>query len=400
MMEKLVFLDYETLRFAWWVLLGLLLIGFAIMDGFDLGVAAVLPLVARRDIERRVVLETIEPVWEGNQVWLILGAGAVFAAWPALYAVAFSGFYVAMFLALVALILRPVGFGFRNKIENPLWRGVWDWALVVAGVVPAFVFGVAFGNLFQGLPFRFDETMRITYEGGFLDLLNPFGIICGGLALVMMVMHGSVYLGMKTDGAVQHRAAMVAGAAGFLMILLFAAGGLYIAYGVDGFVVTGGIDPAGPSNPLLKTVERLHEGWLSNFAGQAWEYHKQVFFGDYIGHGWELVLPLLGFLGALVAPQLVRFGKGGLAFIASSLSLFGIIATAGVALFPFLMPSSLDLKSSLTVWDASSSRLTLFIMLVAAVLFLPAIVVYTGFVFRVLRGKVTLQQVKDHESGY
>lgn len=399
-MEKLVFLDYETLRIAWWGLLGLLLIGFAIMDGFDLGIAALLPLVARRDIERRLVLETIEPVWEGNQVWLILGAGAAFAAWPALYAVAFSGFYVAMFLALAALILRPVGFGFRNKIENPVWRSTWDWALVVAGVVPTFVFGVAFGNLFQGLPFRFDETMRITYEGGFLDLLNPFGIMCGCLALAMLAMHGAVYLGMKTDGAVRERAATIAGLAGFLVIMLFAAGGLYIAFGIDGYVITGGSEPAGPSNPLLKTVERLREGWLANFAGREWEYHKQVFIGDYLGHGWELALPLLGFLGAIVAPQLLRFGKGGLAFIASSLGLFGIISTGGVALFPFLMPSSLDLNSSLTVWDASSSRMTLFIMLVATVVFLPAIMVYTGFVFRVLRGKVTLQQVKDHESGY
>jgi cytochrome d ubiquinol oxidase subunit II len=399
-MEKLIFLDYESLRILWWVLLGLLLIGFAVMDGFDLGIAALLPIVATRDIERRLVLETIEPVWEGNQVWLILGAGAVFAAWPLVYAVAFSGLYIAMFLTLAALILRPVGFGFRNKIENPLWRTVWDWALVTAGVVPTFVFGVAFGNLFQGLPFRFDQTMRMTYEGGFFDLLNPFAIICGCLALAMMAMHGSAYLGMKTDGAVRQRAVMTAGFAGILVILLFAAGGLYLAYGIDGFVITGGADPAGPSNPLLKTVERLREGWLSNFSGRDWEYHKQVYYGDYIGYGWELFLPIFGFLGALVSPQLVRYGKGGLAFIASALSLAGIIGTAGIAMFPFLMPSSLDPKSSLTVWDASSSRMTLFLMLVATVVFLPAIIAYTGFVFRVLRGKVTLQQVKDHESGY
>jgi cytochrome d ubiquinol oxidase subunit II len=205
---------------------------------------------------------------------------------------------------------------------------------------------------------------------------------------------------MKTDGAVRQRAVMTAGFAGIFVILLFAAGGLYLAYGVDGFVITGGADPAGPSNPLLKTVERLREGWLSNFSGRDWEYHKQVYYGDYIGYGWELFLPIFGFLGALVSPQLVRYGKGGLAFIASALSLAGIIGTAGIAMFPFLMPSSLDPKSSLTVWDASSSRMTLFLMLVATVVFLPAIIAYTGFVFRVLRGKVTLQQVKDHESGY
>jgi cytochrome d ubiquinol oxidase subunit II len=216
----------------------------------------------------------------------------------------------------------------------------------------------------------------------------------------MLVMHGAVYLGMKTDGIVHQRAVTAAGTAGFLVIMLFAAGGLFVAYGVDGYVITGGTDPAGPSNPLLKTVERLREGWLANFVGRDWEYHKQVFIGDYLGHGWALALPVLGFLGAIAAPQLVRYGKGGLAFIASSMGLFGIIATGGVALFPFLMPSSLDPNSSLTVWDASSSRMTLFIMLLATGLFLPIIVVYTGFVFRVLRGKVTPQQVKDHESGY
>lgn len=399
-MDKLIFLDYETLRILWWALLGILLIGFAIMDGFDLGVAAILPLVAKRDIERRLVLETIEPVWEGNQVWLILGAGAVFAAWPVLYAVAFSGFYIAMFLVLAALILRPVGFGFRNKIENPVWRSVWDWALVIAGVVPSFVFGVAFGNLFVGVPFKFDPSLHIVYQGTFFDLFNPFGIITGCLSLAMMAMHGAVYLCAKTDGAVRARASQIAGIAGLLVILLFAGGGLYIAYGIKGYVITGGSEPAGPSNPLMKTVGELGEGWLANFAGREWEYHKQVFMGDYLGHGWELFVPILGFLGALAAPQLARYGKGTLGFVASSLSLAGIIGTAGIALFPFLMPSSLDPNSSLTVWDASSSRLTLFIMLIAVVLFLPAILAYTGWVFRVLRGRITLQQMADHDGDY
>lgn len=399
-MEPLVFLEYETLRFIWWILLGVLLIGFAIMDGFDMGAAAVLRLVTERDIERRVVLETIEPVWEGNQVWLILGAGAIFAAWPFVYAVAFSGLYVAMFLVLAALILRPVGFGFRNKLENETWRSVWDWALVAGGVIPPFVFGVAFGNIFVGLPFRFDSALRMTYEGGFLDLFTPFPIIAGFLAVAMMTLHGCVYLGIKTDGQIRTKAVQIAGLASVAIVILFASGGLFLAYGIDGYVVTAGIDPSGPSNPLVKTVTRLQEGWFTNFVGTAWEYHKQVFFGDYLGHGWELILPILGFIGALAAAQLVRFGGGRLAFIASSVSITGIICTAAAALFPFLLPSSLDPNSSLTVWDASSSRLTLFIMLLATVIFMPVIIVYTSIVFRVLRGKVTLQQVADSDHKY
>ncbi|MGB8275026.1 MAG: cytochrome d ubiquinol oxidase subunit II [Alphaproteobacteria bacterium] len=400
MMEPLIFLDYESLRMIWWALLGLLLIGFAVMDGFDLGVAALLPLVARGDPERRVLLATIEPVWEGNQVWLILGAGAIFAAWPILYATVFSGFYFAMLLVLLALILRPVGFGFRNKIEHPGWRLAWDCALVVSGVVPAIVFGVAFGNLFLGVPFQFDSSLRVTYTGTFFGLFHPFTILCGLLSLAMLVMHGAVYLGIKTEGPIHERSVMAAVYAGFAVIVLFAIGGLFIAYGIDGYVVTAGLAPDGPSNPLGKTVTTLREAWFGNFAGRDWEYHKQVYSGDFFGHGWNLAFPVIGFFGALLAPQLARHKAKKLAFTASSLSLFGIIATAGVSLFPFLLPSSSDPNSSLTVWDASSSQMTLFIMLIAAVVFLPVILAYTAFVFRVLRGPITQKQMKEHEANY
>ena len=192
----------------------------------------------------------------------------------------------------------------------------------------------------------------------------------------------------------------MAGLASLAVVILFAAGGLFMAFIIEGYVVTGGIDPSGASNPLRKTVTLLHEGWFVNFVGQDWQYHKQEFIGDYLGHGWELILPLMGFLGALLAPQLSRFGKSRLAFIVSSISITGIISTAGVALFPFLLPSSLDPNSSLTVWDASSSRLTLFIMLLATAIFMPIIIIYTSIVFRVLRGKVTLQQVADSDHNY
>lgn len=399
-MEPVIFLDYETLRLTWWVLLGALLIGFAIMDGFDMGVAAVLPFVTERELERRVVLETIEPVWEGNQIWLILGAGAVFAAWPYVYAVAFSGLYVAMFLVLAVLILRPVGFNFRTKVDDPKWRAVWDTCLVLAGVVPPFVFGVAFGNLFVGLPFTLDSTMRMTYEGGFLDLFTPFPILTGFLAVAMMILHGCVWLGIKTDGQVRSRAVQTAGFASVAVVLFFGAAGLYLGNLVDGFIVTGGLDPSGPSNPLAKTAEHLPEGWFASFMGAAGGVHHQSFYGTYVWQGWELLLPIIGFIGALAAGQLVRFGSGRLAFIASSLSMTGIICTAGGTLFPFLLPSSLDPRSSLTIWDSSSSRLTLFIMLLATAVFMPLIILYTGYVFRVLRGKVTLQQVADSEHTY
>src|ERR1700761_2143597 len=197
---------YEILRLIWWALLGVLLIGFAVMDGFDLGTAALLPFVARTDTERRIAINTVGPVWEGNQVWFILGGGSIFAAWPALYAASFSGFYLAMFLVLATLILRPVGFKFRGKVDDPRWRAFWDWCLFAGGIVPALVFGVAFGNLFEGVPFSFDETLRLKTDITLLGLLNPFALLVGLVSLGMIVMHGAAWLNYKTRGPVQDRA--------------------------------------------------------------------------------------------------------------------------------------------------------------------------------------------------
>lgn len=200
-------LDYEMLRLIWWALLGVLLIGFAIFDGFDLGVGFLLPIVGRTDLERRLLINSIGPVWEGNQVWFILGGGAAFAAWPPLYAASFSGFYVAMFILLVALILRPVGFKFRGKVDDPRWRSTCDAALFLGGFVPSLIFGVAFGNLLLGVPFRLDADLRSSFEGGFLDLLSPFPLLCGLVSVAMLAMHGATYAVMKTDGVLQSAAA-------------------------------------------------------------------------------------------------------------------------------------------------------------------------------------------------
>ena len=199
-------LDYETMRLIWWLLLGVLLIGFAIMDGFDLGVGTLLPFAARTDDERRLLINLIGPTWEGNQVWLILGGGAIFAAWPALYAVSFSGFYLAMIAILLALILRPVGFKFRSKVENTTWRSCWDWALFIGGFVPALIFGVAVGNVLLGVPFRFDNAMRIYYDGNFFGLLTPFALLCGLVSLSMLVAHGAAVIVARVPGAVGERA--------------------------------------------------------------------------------------------------------------------------------------------------------------------------------------------------
>ncbi len=377
-------LDYEALRLIWWLVLGVLLIGFAIMDGFDLGVGMLSPIVGRTDAERRVALNTVGPVWEGNQVWLILGGGAVFAAWPALYAVAFSGFYLAMFLVLCALILRPVGFKFRSKVASPVWRGVWDVALFVGGFVPALIFGVAFGNLLVGAPFRFDETMRLVYEGNLFGLLNPFALLCGLVSVAMIVMHGGTYLALKAEEPVASRAAKAARPSAFALIALFTIAGVWVALGLDGYAITSAVVGNGPSNPLLKTVELHRGGWLANYSA----------------HPWMLLAPVLAYLGALGAIALLARRSPGRAFISSAVAVLGVIATAGVSLFPFLLPSSLDANASLTVWDASSSELTLGIMLGVTVVFLPIVLLYTAWVYRVLRGRVTAGAIDQNPVGF
>ena len=376
-------LDYGLLRFIWWALLGALLIGFAVMDGFDLGIAMLQPFVARSDAEKRLLLNAVGPVWEGNQVWLVLGAGASFAAWPPLYAVSFSGFYLAMFLVLAALILRPVAFTFRSKLENATWRAFWDRAFFVAGLVPALIFGVAFGNLLLGVPFHFDETLRVTYEGGLLGLLRPFAILSGLISIAMLAMHGGTFLALKTEGEVAARATQAGGRAALALVVLFTLAGLWVAFGIDGYAIEGPIHPAGPSNPLAKAVIRESGAWLANYGI----------------HPWLIAAPALGYLGALGAALLLRKGWALMAFVASSLSVAGVVATAGVSLFPFLLPSSSDPKSSLTVWDSSSSPLTLFIMLIATAIFLPLVVAYTGWVFGVLRGKVTASEIEGNKEG-
>ncbi len=380
-----ILLDYTTLRVIWWLLLGVLLIGFAVMDGFDLGVGTLLPFVAKTDEERRLVINTIGPVWEGNQVWLVLGGGAIFAAWPPLYAVSFSGFYLAMFVILFALILRPVGFKYRGKMPSQRWRDNWDRALFIGGFVPALIMGVAVGNVVLGVPYHFDDSQRVWYTGSFFGLLTPFALLAGLLSVAMLVAHGAAMLVIKTDGPVAERSARYGSIAAIVSFVLFAAAGAWVAFGLPGYAVTSQVVTDGASNPLLKTAEfTAAGGWLHNYSTMPA----------------TILAPVAGLLGALASAVLLRARRGGLAFIASGLSIAGIIFTVGFAIFPFLLPSSSQPGSSLTLWDASSSHLTLWIMLLATAIFLPIIIAYTTWVYRVLKGKTTLEEMGDNPNAY
>lgn len=373
-------LDYESLRLIWWILVAVLLVGYAIMDGFDLGVGTLLPFVAKTDIERRVLINAIGPTWDGNQVWLVLGAGAIFAAWPAIYATAFSGMYVAMLVVLFALFLRPVGFDYRSKIESPIWRTTWDYALFLGGMVPAVVIGVAYGNFLQGVPFHFDETFRSFYTGGFIDLLNPFALLTGFVSLSMLVMHGATFLLIKTEGVIQFRALKASRIAALTTIVLFSVAGFWIANGIEGFRIVSVIDYQAPSTPFAKEVIMEVGAWMNNF-------HQ---------HPWMWIAPLLGIAGAVIV-LLLGHKKPGFSWIASGASVTGIAGTAGLAMFPFILPSSTHPSQSLLMWDATSSQHTLWLMLIAAAIFMPIILAYTAWVFCVLRGKVTEEQIRDNE---
>ncbi|MEG8017480.1 MULTISPECIES: cytochrome d ubiquinol oxidase subunit II [unclassified Sphingomonas] len=377
--------EYETLRLIWWALMGILLIGFALTDGFDLGVAALLPFVGRTDAERRMVINSIGPTWEGNQVWFILAGGAIFAAWPFVYAISFSGFYLAMFLVLAALILRPVGFKYRSKRPDAAWRSRWDWALFVGGFVPALVFGVAVGNVLSGAPFRLDSDLRAFFDGSFLGLFTPFTLLCGLLSVAMLVLHGSAWLAIKVEhGPVHDRARKFGTVAGIASLALFAAGWAFVTYGDIGYRIVGAIDPSGPSNPLRTTSELARGGWLANY-------------GLY---PWMMIAPVLGFGGAALALFGIRRGSEAAAFAGSSASAIGIIATVGLSMFPFILPSSIDSHSSLTVWNASSSAKTLGIMLFVTAVLLPIVVAYTAWAYKVMFGRVTTQEVATNPDFY
>ncbi|HEY0843886.1 MAG TPA: cytochrome d ubiquinol oxidase subunit II [Noviherbaspirillum sp.] len=373
-------LDYPTLKIIWWLLVGVLLVGFAIMDGHDMGVGTLLPFVGKNDVERRVVINTVGPHWDGNQVWFITGGGAIFAAWPLVYATAFSGFYWAMLAVLWALFFRPVGFDYRSKINNPTWRSVWDWGLFIGGAVPPLIFGVAFGNLLQGVPFQFDGYLVSTYTGSFWQLLNPFALLAGVVSSAMITMHGAVYLAHRTEGAIQARAIKAAVGATVVMVLGFVAAGNWLQ-GIDGYRIVSAIDPNALPDPMGKTVVREAGAWMANYGRQPLLW----------------LLPLMGILGALVAAGLALTRRTLAAFVASSLALTGVIGTAGASMFPFVMPSSTMPQASLTVWDSVSSHLTLGIMLWATLIFMPIIVLYTGWAYRVMRGKVTADYIRENE---
>ncbi|MGB1028809.1 MULTISPECIES: cytochrome d ubiquinol oxidase subunit II [Pseudoalteromonas] len=374
--------DYETLKMLWWLIIGILLIGFAITDGMDMGVAMLLRLVGKTDLERRTVINTIGAHWDGNQVWFITAGGALFAAWPMVYAAAFSGFYFAMMLVLFALFFRPLGFDYRSKIDSKRWRNNWDWGLFAGSAIPALVFGVAFGNLFLGVPFNIDNLLRVSYQGSFFGLLNPFALLAGLISIAMLIAHAGMWLQLRTADAVAERSGQYGRYALIAFIVLFAAAGFWVA-NLSGYQIVSMGDTQGHADPLAKVVTTAKGAWLNNYTERAW----------------TVTFPVLAFAMALSALVFSKLNKPALGLISTALMLVGVIMTAGVSLFPFIMPSINNPNISLTIWDAVSSHKTLNIMLVAVAIFVPLILAYTTWCYVKMWRRVTVEEIETNTHG-
>ncbi|KFN20497.1 cytochrome d ubiquinol oxidase subunit II [Aeromonas bestiarum] len=372
-------MDYATLKLIWWGLVLFMMVGFIVMDGFDLGIAMLLPVVSKEDEDRRLVINSVGPVWEGNQVWLIAGAGALFAAWPLVYAAAFSALYVPMIVLLLGLFLRPVGFDYRSKLADPVWRRWWDRALVAGGLVPTLVLSAAIALVMQGLPFRFDSALRLHYGAFDFHWGWLVSVVATGVSLLLL--HGASFLQAKVEGTPALRARGLAILLAPLVTLCYLLAGWHLL-DLPGYQLTGlagqPFDPNAAISPLMKGVIPQSSGWL----------------GNYFDYPLLWLAPLVGALAPLASGIAAWLEKGRLALLASGLTCAAMLCSVAIALFPFVLPSSLDAGSSLTLWDGTSSYKTLAIMFGIVLVLMPINLGYTGWVYRVVRGKLDRARIK------
>ena len=379
-MEAFAYDAFVVLKLIWWVLLGALFVGIGAMIGMDMGVGTILRYVGRTDEERRVALNVIGPHWDGNQVWFVLGGGAIFAAWSLVYATAFSGFYIVMLLLLWSMIVRPLGFEYRRKMPSERWRAGWDAMLFLSGFVPMLVFGAAVGNVLLGVPFHFDWRLRSFYTGSFVTLFNPFAILCGLMSVGMAVYMGSCALARRAADPVRGRARRAGVAGAIAALVLFTLCGVWVGT-IEGFSLVSAPPPGVEQTPLHQQVVRVAGGLLANYRAQPvlWVFPALA----YASLGLGLIL--------LAARQpLVAWWLGVIAWIA-------VMGTVGAAMFPFMMPSVTEPSHSLTIWNAGASLRTLGWMTGFAVVFLPLIVAYTSWAFWVMRGPVSIQKVQSSD---
>ncbi|WP_205666194.1 cytochrome d ubiquinol oxidase subunit II [Aquabacter cavernae] len=371
---------YALLKVLWWVLLGVLLTGIGVMVGMDMGVGTILRYVGRTDVERRVAINVIGPHWDGNQVWFILGGGAIFAAWPLVYATAFSGFYIVMLVLLWSMIVRPLGFEYRSKMPSERWRNVWDATLFISGCIPMVVFGAAVGNVILGVPFNFDWRLTSYYTGSFISLFNPFAVLCGVMSLSLAIYMGGTRLAAAASAPVSDRARTAAVVFALVAVVVFSGCGFWVAT-MDGFKLVSGPAAAAAQTPLHQQVVREAGALLANYA----KYPALWTF------------PALTYAGLILGVLSLAANRPALAWWLGALAWIGVMGTVGAAMFPFMMPSITNPSHSLTVWNSGSSLRTLGWMTGWTLVFMPLIVWYTSWAFWVMRGKVDVKDVAASE---
>ncbi len=331
------------LNVIWFLLVGVLIIGYAILDGFDLGVG-VLYLFVKDENEKRIYLNSIGPIWDGNEVWLLTGGGALFAAFPVVYATVFSGFYLAFMLLLASLIFRAISFEFRGKVSSQGWKKLWDLLFAIGSLLPSILFGIAIGNILRGLPIN----MQGQYLGSFIDLLNPYSILVGLVSLSLFTLHGALYLTLKTGDEIRNKILPWISKLWIIFILLYAMASFFTMF----------------------EAPYLFEGVLNNF----------LF--------WILFILMLA--SVIMMPVFIKSGKYFMAFLSSSIMIAAMIGLSALSLFPRLVPSRISLDFSLTIYNSSSSQNTLMTMLIIALIGMPLVIAYTFFIYRVFKGKVVL----------
>ncbi|AJI72514.1 cytochrome d terminal oxidase [Francisella tularensis subsp. novicida GA99-3548] len=372
----------DVLQIISWLVVGVLIFLVAATVGFDFGVGILAKFVGKDDYEKRAIINTVGPTWDGSQVWFITAGGAIFAIWPQVYATSFSGLYIAILVVLWGLFLRPPAFEYRKKIDNPKWRNFWDWMLVLGSIIPIVVMGVAVGNLYLGFPISYDDTARLIYgtvtNGQYqsmwitlLHLLTPFALLFGIFALNMALMHGSAYAKLRTSGILRDRFRKITNATASVYIVLFIIAATWITF-IPGYQFT-------PDASLTHLSDALNHAFTSGkvTTDYSWYYNFNH------AHIWMWFAPILAFVGAIFVIRFNNQDRDGAAFLASMASLLGAVLTVGFTLFPFIMVSNIgDYMYSLTVYNASSSQTSLIGILCAAVIILPIIFSYTFFVYK------------------
>ncbi len=368
-------IDYELLKIIWWCIFGFLLIAYMVTGGMDIGVSFLLPFIGHTDQERRLVINAIGPTWEGNQVWLItLGAG-LFAIWPVAYGTIFSSMYLAFVLVLIMLILRPPGIDYRSKINSHLWRSVWDVSLFSSGLILSLGFGAVIGNLFAGLPFHFDADMRLVYEGTFVSILTPNGLLFGVVTLFMFGLQGALFLQHKLEDAVAQRAKNIVKIFAIGFVCFAVAAGINVVLWVPGYEIVQ--IPALNTMFMVnkKIVKVVLSGWAQNYANFPWLW----------------IFPISCLIITRLVVRLSQKDMPGRALLLNSLGMACAAITVGCAMFPFILPSISKPNHSLTIWDVCASQLTLQCALIVTILLVPVILLYTAWVYRVMRGKVKIK---------